>query len=158
LHEVDGDPRLNFWRVIYGTMLDMAIIDWCKLFGANEDSQHWKNVVPESEHDDFRRDLHKAVGMSRDKFHRYWEELKLYRDTRATHYDPFGSMPKYPQFDVALKAAYFYYAILNRMHERGEAHHYPVDFADYCLRFSEQAREAAKLAIAATATMDEKVM
>jgi hypothetical protein len=29
LHAVNGDPRLNFWRVIYGTMLDMAIIDWC---------------------------------------------------------------------------------------------------------------------------------
>jgi len=58
-----------------------------------------------------------------------------------------------------LKAAHFYYAwILKRMHERGEAHHYPVDLDDYCLSFSEQARKVVKLDIAATATMDEKVM
>ena len=43
------------------------------------------------------------------------------------------------------------------MQDRGEAHHYPLDLDDYCRRFSEQAREAAQRAIAATATMDEKV-
>jgi sarcosine oxidase delta subunit len=56
-----------------------------------------------------------------------------------------------------LKAAHFYYDwILRRMQDRGEAHHY-LDLDDYCRRFSDQAREAAQRAIAATATMDEKV-
>jgi hypothetical protein len=57
-----------------------------------------------------------------------------------------------------LKAAHFYYDwILKRMQDRREAHHYLLDLDDYCRRFSEQAREAAQRAIAATATMNEKV-
>ena len=33
----DPDPTLNFWRVQYGNLLDVAVLDWCKLFGAEVD-------------------------------------------------------------------------------------------------------------------------
>jgi hypothetical protein len=36
LHTADRNPRLNFWRVQYGNLMDMAVIDWCKLFGSDD--------------------------------------------------------------------------------------------------------------------------
>ena len=32
LHKADADPHLNFWRLIHGNCLDMAVIEWLKLF------------------------------------------------------------------------------------------------------------------------------
>lgn len=162
MHAIDPAPRLNFWRVIYGNSLDIGVIDWCKLFGSDRtEPHHWKSIVPKAEHDDFRRGLHKEAGLTRKGWKSYWRELKGYRDMQAAHrassLDP--ELPScYPDFDVALKAARFYYNwMLKRMQDRGEAHHYPLDLDDYCQRFSEQAREVAQRAIAATASIDEKV-
>ncbi len=35
---VDDDPHLNFWRVIQGNGMDMAAIEWCKLFGSDDEA------------------------------------------------------------------------------------------------------------------------
>jgi hypothetical protein len=160
---VEPRPRLNFWNVIYGNFLDIAVIEWSKLFGYDrKQPTQWRTLVPEAEHADFQLDLVRAVGLSRQEWHDYQDEIKTYRDKRAAHHasslDP--DLPtNFPRFDVALKAARFYYDwILKRMQDRGETHHYPLDLDDYCRIFSEQAREVAQRAIAATATMDEKVM
>jgi hypothetical protein len=67
LHDADPEPRLNFWRVIYGNCLDVVVIDWCKLFGSDNETKqqmHWKNIVPEAEHDGFRAGLLAATGLS----------------------------------------------------------------------------------------------
>jgi hypothetical protein len=159
---VDPKPRLNFWNVIYGNFLDMAVIEWSKLFGYDrKQPTQWRSLVPEAEHADFQRDLVRALGLSREEWHDYQDEIKTYRDKRAAHHASFldPDLPtNFPRFDFALKAARFYYDwILKRMRDREEAHHYPLDLDDYCRRFSEQAREAAQRAIAATATMDEEV-
>ena len=37
------------------------------------------------------------------------------------------------------------------------AHHYPHDIRDYCQRFADQAAHVARLAVTATASVDEKV-
>jgi hypothetical protein len=28
-------PSLNFWRLIYGNLLDVAVLEWCKVFGSD---------------------------------------------------------------------------------------------------------------------------
>jgi hypothetical protein len=163
LLSVDPKPRLNFWRAICNNFFDMAVIEWSKLFFYDrKQPTQWRSAVPEAEHAAFQRDLVRTLGLSRQQWHDYQDEIKTYLDKRGAHrassLDP--DLPTdFPRFDVALKAARFYYDwILKRMRDRGEAHHYPLDLEDYCRRFSEQAREAAQRAIAATATMDEMVM
>lgn len=114
LHGTDPEPSLNFWRLIYGNCLDMAVVDWCKLFGSdNEDHQpaHWKNVVPVADHEKFRAGLLAATGLSADEWHKEWEGVKTYRDKHAAHFDEEFIRPKnnphYPDLTVALEAAYF---------------------------------------------------
>jgi hypothetical protein len=160
LHGVDPDPRLNFWRVIYGNLFDMAVIEWCKLFGSHAETTHWKQVVPQADHDRFRRGLLEAVGLPHDEWTKYRDEVKDYRDTHAAHYtipslDPEAEVGgHYPDLGVALRAVLFYYAWLleNMPGVRG-----PPDLEAYCCSFSNQARAAAQKAIAATSAMDEHV-
>ena len=45
LAEADSDPSLNFWRVVHGNLLDVAVLDWCKLFGSDPDG-HFKFLHP----------------------------------------------------------------------------------------------------------------
>lgn len=162
---VDDQPHLNFWRVIYGNFVDVAVIDWCKLFGShNEESQplHWKNVVPNDKHDEFREGLYDAVGVTEAEWLVYWQEIKNYRDKHAAHFDAEylspENNPQYPVFDWALDAVYYYYEwILDYLQVRGDLHAYPKDIRNYCERFQVQAEEAANRAIAATANMEETV-
>ena len=58
LSALDPDPPLNFWRILHGNLLDTAVLDWCKLFGSDDEEHqktHWKNVV--ADRDAFRAEL-----------------------------------------------------------------------------------------------------
>ena len=165
MHNVDAEPRLNFWRIIHGNCHDVAVIDWCKLFGSdNADHQpvHWKNVVPDYLHDDFRERLFCSLGVTSDEWNDYWLEMKGWRDNQVAHFNEEYLRPennrRYPHFDLALEAVYFYYQqILETMQANGQHHAYPRDIRQYCEQFTSQATEAAISAINATATMDETV-
>ncbi|MEO8441757.1 MAG: hypothetical protein ABI547_04675, partial [Betaproteobacteria bacterium] len=52
LSRIDPNPDLNFWRVIHGNFLDIAVIEWCKLFGSDDKEHqkaHWKNLVADKD-------------------------------------------------------------------------------------------------------------
>jgi hypothetical protein len=139
LHKVDAAPHLNFWRLTYGNCLDMAVIEWCKLFGSDHEAHqaaHWKNVIPANGHDEFRRELYAAVGMSADEWQGYWDQMKGYRDNHAAHFSEEylrpENDPRYPKLGPGLEAAYFYYdRLLAIMDDRGIPHRYPADIRAY---------------------------
>ena len=63
LHDLAPEPRLNFWRVIYGNFTDMAVIEWSKLFGYDrKQPTQWRSAVPEAQHAAFQRDLVRTLG------------------------------------------------------------------------------------------------
>ena len=101
LAAIDPEPALNFWRVIYWNVTD--------LFGSDKEPVHWKRVVPKSEHADFRRDLLAFLGVSREGWRAYRDDLKSYRDKFAAHHDPFHrDVPlSFPDFDLGLRATDF---------------------------------------------------
>ena len=139
-----------------GNSMDMAIIDWCKLFGSDdEDHQpvHWKNQVSDAEHDKFRAGLLDAVGLSKDEWRDYWEKTKAYRDQHAAHFDAtyLEDDPKYPDLTVALESAYFYYAWIKRNPDD------PAKMRTHFQKFGERAEAIAAAAYAATAGMSETV-
>jgi hypothetical protein len=163
---------MNFWRLIYGNFMDMAVIEWCKLFGSDHEEHqpvHWKNIVPEDAHDEFRKGLLAYLKVSMEEWVRYGEGVKHYRDNHAAHMsvpwlrpEPKGKPKpedKYPELGMALEAAYFYYgALLARLAAAGFEHRYPTDIREYSERYVAQATEVAQKASAATADMIEKVL
>src|SRR5215471_11762480 len=67
LHAADPEPRLNFWRIQYGNLMDLAVIDWCKLFGSDDAERqliHWKNIADDQHI--FRSALLRALAMTRE--------------------------------------------------------------------------------------------
>lgn len=172
MHATDPAPRLNFWRLIYGNLMDIAVIEWCKLFGSDHEVHqpvHWKNILPEDGHEAFRAALLAHLKVSQEDWLRYREGIKHYRDNHAAHMsvpwlrpDPRDkALPedRYPELGTALEAAYFYYgALLARLAEGSIERRYPPDIREYCERYVAHATEAAQKATAATADMKEEVL
>ncbi len=156
LTSVDPNPTLNFWRLIYGNLLDVAVLEWCKLFGANSEPTHWKRVV--SDHDAFRQALLAALGIDQPTWVAYWEEMKAYRNALVAHHVGGTTVTRYPSLDLALGSCYFYYShLIEKLQKLGEAR-FPDDLRDYGARFEAQAREIAERALASTAGIPESVL
>jgi hypothetical protein len=152
---VKPNPRLNFWLIIYGNLLDVAVLEWCKLFGADSEPTHWKRVV--ADHDAFRRDLLKSMGINEGTWAAYWNEMKAYRDAQVAHDFVDPDVTRYPSLDLALKSSYFYYIhVISELRKLGEKR-FPNDLEEYGARFTAQAREIAVMAIASTTAIEEKV-
>jgi hypothetical protein len=106
-----ANPHLAFWRVIYNAIFDLSVLEWCKLFGSDDQTRqplHWKNVV--SDHDQFRSALLGRLQISKQDWDAYWHEMKRYRDQAIARFDNLREeIPTHPIFDVALQSAYFYF-------------------------------------------------
>jgi hypothetical protein len=81
-----ADPHLVFWRLIYGDLSDITVLEWCKLFGSDDDDHqplHWKNVVFDPTK--FRTDLFARLQIYESKWRSYWGEMKaISRSVRCT--------------------------------------------------------------------------
>ncbi len=157
LTAVDPDPHLNFWRLIHGNQLDIAVLEWCKVFGSDSEATHWKKIVPPAEHDGFRNNLLASLGITAESWASYWNEMKVYRDNLAAHHNELNKVASYPILDHALKSSYFYYKyLIKELRALGETR-FPDDLEAYCAKFAEQVHEVAAKAVAATSTMKECV-
>src|SRR5262245_44399335 len=111
LHTADPNPRLNFWRIQYGNLMDLAVIDWCKLFGSDDAKRqpiHWKNIADDQH--SFRSALLKELAMTPEAWESYWQEMKRYRDFNAAHHDPRrAEIANFPVLETALLSAFFYF-------------------------------------------------
>jgi hypothetical protein len=159
LAKIEPKPRLNFWRVIFGNLLDMSVIEWCKLFGSDGEERqhvHWKNVFKNNHA--FRTGLLSHSAVSREEWDDYWMHMKAYRDKFAAHFDcDRSSVSHYPQLELALTSTCYYYsAIVAELRTRGETR-YPDNLEVYGERFYKQAVEIAADALAATGSHEERI-
>lgn len=155
LTNLDSEPELNFWRLIYGGLLDLAVLEWTKIFGSNAEPSHWKGVVDDQV--TFRKDLLAFVGISESEWEAYWKEMKGYRDEGVAHHSNCPSVTQYPVLDLALKSSYFYYSYLVPKYRAEGGTKYPDDIEEYCNRLKSQISDIGKLAIDATSGCQEKV-
>lgn len=157
LTEVDPEPHLNFWRLIHGNQLDIAVLEWCKVFGSDGEATHWKKIVPPADHGRFRDGLFGAVGVTADEWAAYWNEMKKYRDNLVAHHIELNKVDNYPVLNLAVKSSSFYYSyLIKELRLLGETR-YPEDLQIYCQAFESQAREIAAAAVASTAAIKEQV-
>jgi hypothetical protein len=147
-----AEPHLNFWRVIYGDLTDLAVLEWCKLFGSDDEERqplHWKNVV--GDHNQFRSALFSALSISAIEWSAYWTEMKRYRDQAVAHYDPRRSeITNYPKFDLALGSAYVYYSYVVSELRKVGIEQIPADLEEYSNSFALKCKVVAIPAVDAT--------
>jgi len=157
LTSLEPDPALNFWRLILGNQLDVSVLEWCKVFGSNAEATHWKNIVPETEHSQFRDNLLIELGISGEEWAKYWDSMKQYRDRQVAHYKEMSPDSKYPVLDHALNSSYYYYKyLIAELRAIGEKR-FPDDLEEYCTRFTQQTKQVAEKAFAATSNIHEQV-
>jgi hypothetical protein len=147
-------PRLNFWLVIQGALLDVAVLDWCVLFGTDGEELHWKNVVPALDQAAFKSGLVTATGLADSEWPAFWNEMKSYRDNYVSHCGVRKPGDIYPRMEPALKSAGFYYQwLFNKRLLNGS----PPSLDDYARDFRDLADEVAVAALDATRGILERV-
>jgi hypothetical protein len=152
-----ASPHLDFWCMINSNMFDQAAIHWCKLFGSSDgNSTHWKNIV--TDENQFRNDLLRHLNIARPKWDAYGKKIRDFRNWDAAHYDEQRrELKTYPDFEIALKATYFYYAYLAAELLKHGIRPEPFDLGAFSEAFIDQARLIADAACGATKHMEEKV-
>jgi len=103
----------DFAITIQNNFIDIAILEWLKLFGGHNDKHHWKKIVSNKE--EFKSQFLTACEITDNKFEEYQDELKKYRDKFVAHLDGEEKM-NIPQLDISITAVKHYYKyILNEL-------------------------------------------
>lgn len=87
-HIVGGTPSLanQYWNTTQGNHIDIAVIEWCKLFGSDRQEKfHWKSVVNDAAR--YKKQLLTVFGQGETEWAVYRETILKYRDKFVVHLD-----------------------------------------------------------------------
>jgi hypothetical protein len=103
----------NFWRQVNGNFIDIAVLDWCKLFGNKKSTprhnlakHHWRRVV--SAPGVFEAELLAHLQMDEARLEALIAKMRSYRDQFIAHLDNKRVM-HIPELDPAYAAVVFYH-------------------------------------------------
>lgn len=139
--------RSQFGATVNGDLLDIAVLEWCKLFADRNARHHWKRFVrTDVDQEQFLAGLVEAAGMSLEGWKRYLDQMRVYRDKFVAHLDDQQVM-NIPVLDAALSTTFFLYG-----HVRANSHeaifrtphlaHLPDDLPAYYEACFEEGRHA----------------
>lgn len=148
LLEYKDDLYQNYWIFSLNNFLDVAILEWCKIFGNNSQRTHWTNYVDED--DDFRRDMLKHINISSECWESYWNDVKNYRDTEVAHHESNPDRDRYPDLEIALRSSiYLYQYLINELRVLKISDH-PDDLSEHYQVILDENRELVAAAYNAT--------
>jgi hypothetical protein len=103
----DSHPEAAFLRRAINNFLDVAVLDWCKLFGSHKgEKHHWPRVVSDPEV--FERALLNELEIDAIAFKGLVDKMLLYRNRFIAHLDSQLIM-EVPELKQAHKALTFYH-------------------------------------------------
>lgn len=98
--------RNNYFIYSFNNFIDLAVLDFCHLFGSHSDDLHWKKIVKNP--DDFKSNLLKELKLTDEEWKKYRESVKEYRDKDVAHIE-IRPTSNVPDMTIATKAIVFYY-------------------------------------------------
>jgi hypothetical protein len=90
------------------THLSMSVVEWCKIFGTDDNEIHWKKAVITNSkkfQDEFRLKIHETTKLSHKEWENYHSEMIGFRNKYVAHYDKNYKDPV-PKMDNALTVAF----------------------------------------------------
>jgi hypothetical protein len=96
----------SFWRQMNSNSLDVAVLEWCKLFIDRQGEHCWRRIV--ADEDKFKAALLDRLKLTADQFQQHCETMRGYRNKFVAHLDTDATM-NIPMLDVADAAARFYH-------------------------------------------------
>lgn len=128
----DGSTLIRmeeFWKTINGNCLDIAVLEWCKLFADPKGAHHWSSVVTKPR--EFENRLLKEVDISDEDFTEYIKVVRTYRDKFVAHLDDELVLHP-PPLDTGWAAVRFYYDhVFNVEAKTGDLVNLPTDLMGY---------------------------
>ena len=119
----------SFWITIDGNFLDMAVMEWCKLFGDQKGRHSWVKVVTDPSR--FEAELLSHLGIGPRELEGDVNEMRIYRNKFLAHLDDLPVMD-IPFLDRARAAVNFYHHyILQREATAPDLDGLPTDLAVY---------------------------
>jgi hypothetical protein len=99
----------QFWLNANGNFLDIAALEWCKLFADSRGKHFWRKII--SNPAVFWDGLLNELGLSDTLFNDYVNQMQTYRDKFVAHLD-FEEVMHIPQLQVAVNSATYLYDYL----------------------------------------------
>lgn len=140
--------RTQFGATVNSNMLDIAVLEWCKLFADHRNGHHhWTRFVRDAEAQrQFLGVILTRNQISRDTWQRYLDSMRVYRDKFVAHLDQ-GNVMDIPQLSIALECVLILYA---HIHAHAPAHVFdtphlmalPHDLDAYYNACRQEARDA----------------
>jgi hypothetical protein len=101
----------SFWREVNSTCLDIAVLEWCKLFADSGGKHSWKRVIASRDQVRFERELKSAMGQNSRQHASYVALIRDYRDKFIAHLDDDRAM-QIPHMEPARHAVWYLYGYL----------------------------------------------
>ncbi len=128
----------NIERTVNSNFLDLAVLEWCKLFLPKE-KHAWPTIV--IDHRKFETGLLAQLDMERDDFDSSTKELRTYRNKFIAHLDSLELM-QFPLMDTVKNSVFYYFDyILQFKNDGATFEDVPHDLTAYYQRCEEEGRE-----------------
>src|ERR1035437_6199957 len=86
-YKANGKSKLKgqFWLGANGNFLDIAVLEWCKLFADTRGKHFWRKAI--SADVSFQEGLLAELGLTETEFEDYVNQVRAYRDKFIAHLD-----------------------------------------------------------------------
>lgn len=131
----------EFWVSVNGNCIDIAVLEWCKLFGDSKDPHFWRKIVSDSS--GFEKGLLSALGpgMNIEGFQYYVKTVRAYRDKFVAHLDH-DLIADVPSLDDCWLAVQFYHRyVLEREGKEFSFAGLPPDIGAYYSAKTQEAKQ-----------------
>ena len=118
----------EFWATVQGNFIDIAVLEWLKLFGDHNDRHHWKNLVENKVL--FKEAMLRNCSINEEEFLICRESFKRYRDKFVAHLDSEDIM-HIPKLDDAISLVKYYYSYVAKELKPSELQALPQDLNSY---------------------------
>jgi hypothetical protein len=114
----NGKPKLKdqFWLSVNGNFLDIAVLEWCKLFADTRGKHFWRKAI--SDEVTFQEGLLVELGLTETEFEDYVNQMRTYRDKFIAHLDSEEIM-HIPLLQTAVNSIEYLYDYLLKNEETG---------------------------------------
>ena len=103
--EIGGRDYSQILITINNNFIDMAVMEWCKIFADKRGKHYWESIV---NYQNFKIDMLSHICIKEARFENYIKEMLHYRDKFIAHLDDEDTM-NIPRLDIAEKAVLFLY-------------------------------------------------
>ena len=107
----------EFWVHLHNTLLNDAVLKWCKVFGADDNEVHWKKSSQNKEfHAAVRENLLYRTGFTLEEWKAYHQIMRDFRNSYSAHRN-ISALKPVPWMDKSFDvAASFFDFIVDQYH------------------------------------------